>query len=69
MTSPKATGTLRVNVYALLEDGIDGPLRAGLARAYKHSDSAPSFEETERLIQQQHTYLMNWFSEVFLFDE
>ena len=62
-------GLIRVNVYRLVADGIEAPLRYGIRRAFKYSGPAISDEEIERLVDAQSQELLNWFCETFRFDE
>jgi len=68
MTKPKATGTLRVNVWNLLDDGLEAPIRGGLYRAQKHSEWSLTKEQEDIITDKVHEYLLNWFSETFDFD-
>ena len=68
MTKPKATGELRVKVWNLLEDGIDGPIKSGLYLAQKYGQVELTDEEELIITEKIHEYLMNWFSETFDFD-
>lgn len=56
-----------VDTWALVSEGIEGPLRAGFRRGVKHSDLVITDEEIERICEAQHNYLMNWFSDTFRF--
>ena len=56
-----------VDTWALVSDGIEGPLRGGFRRGIKHMDVDVTDEEIERICEAQHNYLMNWFSETFRF--
>ena len=58
-----------VDVWALISDGIDGPLYGGFRRGIKHSSLDITEEEIQRIIEQQNIYLMNWFAETFRFDD
>ena len=65
----RAEGVIRVNIYRLVEDGIEGPLRHGIRRAFKHDGPGLSDEQIERLVDAQSHELLNWFCETFRFDE
>lgn len=67
--SLKIEGVLRVNIWRLLDDGVEGPLRYGIHRAFKHSDNELNDATIERIVNAQHDALMNWFSETFAFDD
>lgn len=56
-----------VDVWRLISDGIEGPLRGGFRRGIKHSDLDITDEEIERIIEAQNDYIMIWFSETFFF--
>ena len=59
-----------VDTYRLISDGLEGPLRYGLRRAYKHAaEPGPSDEEIDRIVEAQHDALMIWFSETFRFPD
>lgn len=60
---------MRVNTYRLVAEGIEGPLRAGLYRAYKHAGTPPTDQEIDRIVECQHAALMIWLSEAFYFDD
>lgn len=66
MTRPKLPP---VDVYRLLSDGLEAPLRCGIRRAFKHSGPALSDEEIDRLVEAQENELMNWFCDTFQFPE
>jgi len=66
MTRPKLPP---VDVYRLLSDGLEGPLRYGLRRAFKHDVLSLTHQQEERLIGAQHDALMLWFSDTFQFPE
>lgn len=57
-----------VNVYALIADGLDAPLRYGIRRAFKHAGPALSDEEIDRLVAAQEHELLGWFCETFKLD-
>ncbi len=57
-----------VDKWGLISDGLEGPLAGGFRRGIKHSDLRITDEEIERICEQQHIYVMNWFSETFRFD-
>ena len=65
---PRAEGVIRVNVYRLVADGIENPLRCGIRRAFKHDGPWLSDEQIERLVDAQAHELLNWFCEAFRFD-
>jgi hypothetical protein len=58
-----------VDVYRLISDGIEGPLRGGFMRGIKHLDCNLSQEQIEWVLEQQHSYLMDWMTETFRFPE
>ena len=66
---PKIDGLIRVNVYKLVLESLEAPLRYGISRAFKHSGPAITDEEITRLVDAQETELLNWFCETFRFDE
>lgn len=59
----------RVNTWALISNGIEGPLTAGFRKAIKHTDSDITDYEIERITNVQRDYLMNWFADAFIFDD
>jgi len=58
-----------VDTWALISDGIEGPLRGGFYRGIKHLDVDLTDEDIRRITEAQHGYVMNWFSETFKFDD
>ena len=59
-----------VDTWKLLDDGIEGPLRGGFYRGLKHqSGYVLTEEQIEYILEQQHNYLMNYFSETFRFGD
>lgn len=56
-----------VDVYRLIDEGIDDSLRYGLRRAFKYAGEPPSDEESERIVREQHAALMGWLCETFRF--
>jgi hypothetical protein len=58
-----------VDVYALVSDGIEGPLIGGFRKGIKHMDTDLTCEQMERICEMQHNYLMMWFADTFLFNE
>lgn len=59
----------RVNTWLLISDGIEGPLGAGFRKAIKHMDCDITDDEIGIIVDSQHTYLMNWFADAFVFDD
>ena len=57
-----------VDTYALISDGIEGPLIGGFRRGIKHMDTDLTEEEIARICEMQHSYLMNWFADTFAFN-
>lgn len=66
---PSIDGPIRVNVYKLVSDGIEAPIRFGINRAFKHSERSPTDDEIARLEDCVNQELLNWFCETFRFDE
>lgn len=66
---PRINGLIRVNIYKLVSESLEAPLRYGIRRAFKHSGPALTDEEITRLVDAQETELLNWFCETFRFDE
>lgn len=62
-------GALRVNVWRLLDDGIEGPIRLGINRAFKYDALTLTDEQQHRLEDTLHHELMLWFAETFLFGD
>ena len=56
-----------VDTYRLISDGIEAPLRGGFLRGIKHLDTNLSEQQIEWILEQQHGYLMVWFTETFRF--
>lgn len=61
-------GCITVNVYKLVSDGIEAPIRLGINRAFKYSANEPSDEDRGRLEDSLHNELMIWFCDTFRFD-
>ena len=66
---PSIDGLIRVNVYKLVSDGIEAPIRFGINRAFKHSERGLTSEEVYRLEDTISQELLNWICETFRFDE
>ena len=66
---PVADGVIHVNIYRLVSDGIEAPIRFGINRAFKHDAPSLTDAQAERLEDAIHTELLNWFCETFRFDE
>lgn len=58
-----------VDVYGLISDGLEGPLRGGSHRGIKHIACNLTQEQIDHVLEQQHRYLMDWFCETFQFPE
>lgn len=58
-----------VDVYRLISDGIEGPLRHGVYRAFKHDVLSLTDAQIDRLVEAQENELMNWFCDTFRFPE
>ena len=59
-----------VKVWRLISDGIEAPLMGGFMRGIKHID-VPGLDEDSisRIVETQHDYLLNWFSDTFDFGD
>jgi hypothetical protein len=60
----KTTTVVRVRVYPMLMDAVEGWVRGGYYRAYKHNDS-PS---EEQMVEEITRYVENGLCEFFDFD-
>lgn len=58
-----------VDVWGLVSDGIEAPLRYGMQRGIKHMDTNLTDEQINRILEQQHLELMSWFADTFRFPE
>ena len=58
-----------VDVWSLISDGLDAPLRYGIRRAFKHAGPALTDDEIDRLVAAQASELLNWFGETFRFPD
>ena len=58
-----------VDTYALISDGIEGPIACGIRRACKHGAVSLTGEQAELVAQKVHDELMSWFAETFHFPE
>jgi hypothetical protein len=60
--------SVRVNVYSLLEDKMDGAIDYGYMKAYKHVEDGKHPTE-EHLKLEMHRSIMNTLAEFFKFNE
>ena len=58
-----------VDTYALISDGIEGPIACGIRRACKHGAVSLTGEQAELVAQKVHDELMIWFCETFRFGD
>ncbi len=61
----KISGTVRANVYRIMDDAVENGARLGYRRAHKHTDT-PS---EEQIVDEIHRAVMNELCTYLIFDD